>query len=501
MSVLGIDVGTTGCKAGAMDADGRLLALAYREYDTLHPRPGWAEFDSLVVWGKVKEVMAEVAAATRRDPILSLAVASCGEAMTPVSADRQILANCILGHDLRGQEYVDRLSRVPGPERLHELNGNVLGLAYSAPKLAWLRDHRPELFARTDKFLLWSGLVGYLLGGEATTDPSLANRTLLLDRAAGQWSPELAEAAGLPLEKLPPVVPSGTVIGEMAPALADELGLPRNVQIVAGGHDQCCTALGAGVVAPGQALYGIGTYITIAPVYDCPPPSPQLLANGLNVEAHVLPGLFISFIYNLSGGALLRWARDTLAGAEKAAAAAHGVDVYDWLLAEMPVEPTRLMVLPHFAPCGPPTFESQTSGVIMGLKLETSRGELIKGLLEGATYYFAEGLDLASQAGLAIEELRATGGGSRSDAWLQLTADILGRPIARPEISECGVLGAAILAGAGGGLFSSAADTARHCVRIERHFEPDPAHHAAYAERVAHFKQVYPLLKDYLHAL
>jgi xylulokinase len=503
MSLLGIDVGTTGCKAGVLDAEGALLALAYREYETLHPQPGWAELDSRAVWGKVKEVVAEAAQASRRDPITALAVSSLGEAMTPVSAERELLDRCILGHDVRGQEYVAAVSaQRPGfAERLHAVNGNILGAAYSAPKLAWLRDHRPDLFRRAHKFLLWSGLVGYLLGGEATADQALANRTLLFDLQAGDWSPELLEAFDLPPDKLPPVVRSGTVTGVVADGLAAELGLPAGVKIVAGGHDQCCTALGAGVVQPGQAVYGMGTFICVTPVYPVPPPSPVMLRHGLNIEHHVVSGLYASFLYNVSGGAVLRWARDTFARAEKADAAARGLDVYDQLLAEMPAAPTGLMALPHFAPCGPPTFDASSSGVILGLKLETSRGDLIKGLLEGVTYYFAEGLDLLAEAGLLVREYRATGGGARSDAWLQLTADILGQPISRLKVSECGVLGAAILAGVGAGVFSSAAETAQRCVQVTRSFDPSPVRHAAYAERLTRYKQLYPLLQDYLHGM
>ncbi len=501
MSLLGIDVGTTGCKAGAVDVEGNILALAYREYGMLHPQPGRAELDSRAVWHKVKEVIREVAQATRRDPITALCVASLGEAMTPVSADREILANCILNLDVRGEEYVATLADRIGRERLHALNGNVLDGAYSAPKLAWLRDHEKELFARADKFLLWSGLVGYLLGGEAVTDFSLASRTLLFDLHTTDWSPALLEAIGLSQEKLPRVVAPATVAGQVRDDIADELGLPRGVQIVVGGHDQCCTALGAGVVQPGRAVYGMGTFICVTPVYDHVPPSPTMLASGLNVEHHVVPGLYVSFLYNASGGAVLRWARDTFAGAEKAAAQTRGIDVYDQLMSELPDAPTRLMVLPHFARCGPPTFDTNSAGVILGLRLETTRGELIKGLLEGVTYYFKGGLDLIARAGLQVNEFRATGGGARSDIWLQLTADILGQPIARLQVSECGVLGAALLAGAGSGVFSSAAEAAERCVRVTRRFEPSPQKHALYAERLARYRELYPLLKDYLHRM
>jgi xylulokinase len=501
LSLLGIDLGTTGCKAGAIDENGRFLALAYREYEMLHPQPGWAELDSQAVWGKVKEVIKEVAAATKDDPITAVSSSSMGEAMTPVSADRQILGNCLIGFDSRGDEYVAELAVNPGRERLHALNGNILGGAYSAPKLAWLRDHDTERFQQAYKYLLWGGLVGYLLGGEATTDLSLANRTLLLDLHKGDWSPEMLQATGISLEKLPKVVPAGTLIGQVDDALAAELGLAPGAKIVAGAHDQNATALGAGVVKPGLATYGMGTFITVAPVYDTIPPSQPMLDSGMNIEHHVIPGLYISFLFNTTGGSALRWVRDTMAHAEHMQAIQEGWDIYDRLMTEMPDDPTNLLVLPHFAPCGPPTFDAASAGVIAGLKLETSRGEVTKGILEGVTYYFAEGLDLLAQAGLEANEFRATGGGAKSDAWLQLTADVLGQPIARLEVNECGVLGAAILAGVGSGVFTSAAETAESVVEVTRWFEPSLAKHNMYLEKLVMFKQLYPQLKDTLHQL
>jgi len=504
MSLLGIDVGTTGCKAGVLDAQGKILALAYREYEISRPQPGWAEFDSQAVWDKVKLVIREAVAAARmqspEDPLKALSVASCGEAMAPVSHDRRLLGPSLLGLDSRGGEYVRAAGQKLGMEQIHALNGNVLGLAYSAPKLAWLRDHRAQLFAQTDRFLLLSGLVGYLLGGAPVADPTLANRTLLFDLRRGDWSPELLDAFGIPRQKLPDIAPSGVVIGDVSRSMAEELGLPAGVKIVTGGHDQSCTALGVGVVRPGQATYSIGTFICITPVHQRLPDR-SLLDIGMNVEHHVLPGLFVSFLYNASGGALLRWARDTFARREKLELAAQNQDVYDLLMAEMPEAPTSLLALPHFGPCGPPTFETDTSGVILGLKLETSRGELIKGLLEGMTYYFKEGVDLLAQAGLAVDEYRATGGGSRSPAWLQLSADILGQPIVQVEVSECGVVGAAILAGVGIGEFSSAAETAAQVVHVARRYEPSPTRFAEYQQRMELYKSLYPLLGDTLRAL
>ncbi len=500
MSLLGIDIGHAGCKAGVINADGQFLTLAYREHQILQPQPGWAELDSQDVWNGIKDVIKEVAQATAHDPITAVSMTSMGEAMTPVTAGRTILDNCILGIDARGEEYVAAMETNPGRERLHAVNGNVLGTAYSLPKLAWVRDHKRQVFQRAYRFLLWSGLVGFLLGGEPVTDYSLASRTLLFDLHAEDWSPELLEATGIPLKKLPRIVPAGTVVGEVEDSLADELGLPPNVKIITGGHDQCCTALGAGVVKPGRAVYGMGTFFCVTPVYDTMPSSQVMLASGMNIEHHVVPGQYVSFLFNI-GGSILRWARDTMAAAEHTAARAQGHDIYDRLLADLPDSPTRLMVLPHFAALGPPTFDPNSAGVIAGLKVQTTRSEVIKAMLEGVTFYFAEGLDLISRAGLQANEFRATGGGAKSDVWLQLTADILGQPIARLQVSECGVLGAAILAGVGSGVFSSAAETAEAVVRITHTFEPSPETYALYRERLERYQRLYPLLKDYLHQL
>ena len=159
----------------------------------------------------------------------------------------------------------------------------------------------------------------------------------------------------------------------------------------------------------------------------------------------------------------------------------------------MPESPTDLLVLPHFAPTGPPYFDEHPYALIAGLTLETTRGVFIKGLLEGVTYYFRQGLEQMATAGIPIEELRATGGGARSNSWLQATADILRRPLLRPRVTEASALGATILAGSGSGVYSSIEEAVSILVRIDRAFEPDPCTQALYAESFARYQLLYPL--------
>lgn len=501
MSLMGIDIGTTGCKASAFSASGRLLAQAYREYDIVRAHPGWQEIDSVDLWSKVKAIVSEVAAQTATDPIEALSVSSFGEGMTPVSRDRRILGNCILGLDARGQEYADDFEAKVGREHLYEINGNLLGRDYSMPKLQWVRDHSPQLYKQADKFLLGADFVCFMMGSDPVTDYSLANRTLLFDITSKRWSSELLGAAGLDAEKLPELAPAGTVIGTVSEAVAVELGLRPSVKIVAGGHDQCCNALGAGIAGMGSAVYGIGTFTCITPVYASVSDPRKMMDNGVNIEDHVVPGLYVSFLYNSTGGSVVKWFRDTMAQLDRTRAIEEGADIYDILMNEMPEGPTALMVLPHFAPTGPPAFIKETSGVIAGLSLETTRGEILKGLLEGVTYYFKEGIEYVERAGICIDEFRPTGGGAKSPAWLQLTADILGKPLAKPDVTEAGTVGAAILAGAGSGVYASVDEGIQQFVGVERVFEPDPERHRIYQERMDLYRRFYPSLSEFLRDL
>ncbi|MFU8774120.1 MAG: FGGY-family carbohydrate kinase, partial [Anaerolineales bacterium] len=265
MSLMGIDAGTTGCKAAVFAEDGRLLNLAYREYDYQRPQPGWAELDSFQVWEDVKETIREAAAGLERDPITALAVSSLGEAVVPLSAKGEILGPSILNFDSRGMEYEPTLRQAIGDVRLYRINGNRLSHTYTLPKLMWMKEHQPGLFKRVDRFILWSGFISQQLGAQPFVDYSLANRTLLFDIDRLDWSDELLELSGLDRSKLPPLVPSGELVGKVSKAGATELGLPENISIVAGAHDQCANAVGCGVIDDGQAVYGMGTFHCITP--------------------------------------------------------------------------------------------------------------------------------------------------------------------------------------------------------------------------------------------
>lgn len=364
----------------------------------------------------------------------------------------------------------------------------------------WIKEYRPDLYERTHKFLLWGSFVSFLLGAEPVVDHSLANRTLLLDIDRQAWSEELLAIAELDRDKLPDLAPSRTVIGTVSDHLAEELGLSSNVSIVTGAHDQCANAVGCGVIEEGQAVYGMGTFTCATPVFSERRAPELMLERGLNTEHHAVPGKYVSFIYN-QGGSPVKWFRDTFAAAEHRRAEEAGRDVYDELFAEIPDGPSGIIVLPHFTVTGPPAFISDSCGVIAGLRLETSRGEILKGILEGITLSLKQCIDLLPPTGVEITEYRAVGGGSKSDAWVQTCADVLGQEFVRPVITEAGALGAAIIAGVGDGTFPSFAAGIEAMVALERTFRPDAEQRRRYEHWYERHKRVWPPLEEYLRDL
>ncbi len=494
MTLLGIDVGTTGCKVALFSPEGAMLCSAYREYDVQRPQSGWAELDAVTVWTLIKETICEVTQQTDSGSIQALAVSSMGEAVVPVTMEREILGPSLLNFDIRGQEYVSELSAVLDNERLYQINGNTLGNHYSLTKIKWIKQHQPEQYERADQFLHWSSFVAFMLGADPILDYSLANRTLLFDLNKGTWSDELLARTGLDREKLPQTVPSGTPVGTIAPHIAAELGLPPDVVIVSGAHDQCATAVGCGVIEPGSAVYALGTYLCITPVFSERSASGPMIERGLNTEHHAVPDRFVSFLYN-HGGSIVKWFRDTFAKEEHRRA---GQDIYNRLFAEIPNTPSRVLVLPHFSATGPPEFINDSCGVMVGMQLDTQRGEILKGIIEGTSYYLKECVDNLPATGITIQDYRTVGGGSKSDVWVQTCADIMGSPISRPAITEAGSLGAAIMAGVGSHQFSTFQEGVAAMVKLDRHFEPNREWHLCYMERYEYFKQLWPLMKNYL---
>jgi xylulokinase len=497
VALLGIDLGTIGCKAVLFTSNGERLAKAYREYAMITGPGGIAELDAAAVWEDVKAVIREAAGSVGDEKVEAVSVSSMGEAFVPVTGRREIRGNSLLGFDARGNEYLEEIRGIISDEELYRVNGNPIGVNYGLTKLLWTARENPEVYELAETFLLWSGFVLFMLGGRPVCDYSLANRTLLFDVEKCDWNTELAGKLGFDPGKLPELVPAGTDLGTMDPSVAKELGISGTPRLVAGTHDQCANALGCGVLDDGTAMYGMGTFHCIVVPFRDRPGTEMMLPRGLNTEHHAVKDRYVTFIYN-QGGIILKWFRDTfLVEKRDLGIVTGGINIYEDLMDEMPDGPSPVLVSPNFSVTGPPQFLEKVTGMISGLTLATTRGDIAKGALEGVAYYLKENVDNLPKS-LPIEGFRVVGGGSRSEAWVGLLADIFGRPFTRTQENEAGALGAAIIAGVGAGRFADFREGASAMVRLTDTVEPDLSKGRGYEANYRRFREIQPRFGDFL---
>jgi len=494
--LLGIDVGTSGCKLAAFREDGTMLARTFREYPFITPRAGWLEIDPERIWKAVLSALREMN--TRlQGQIDVIAVTSHGETLIPLNAQGEPLCHAIANFDTRAQRYVDFWKERINPLELFYLTGMPLHGMYTVNKILWLRDERPEIFEKTWKFTCVQDFIIFrLTQEEPVIDYSLASRTMMFEVERKEWSPQILSWVGLERERLSRLAPSGTVVGTLTPRLSEEWDLPRGIPIVTGGHDQPCGVLGCGVRERGEAMYGIGTSECVAlNLGTIPSFTKGMLENSFCCYPHVMEGCYITLAYIASGGSILRWFRDTLGYEEVLKADRENRDAYEVLLEDLPERPTSLFLLPHFAGSGTPYLDEHSRGALLGLTLGTEKKEIVRAILESLSYEMKLNLDLFEDFGIPVKRLRVIGGGARSREWLQIKADILQKPLLTLDVSEAVALGTAMLAGKARGAFHHLDEAMAAMVR-EREAFMSSTLAPQYLPRYAVYRKIYDHLKQ-----
>jgi xylulokinase len=496
--LIGVDVGTTSIKVIAFDRSGRTTAQVAAATPTYHPRPGWAYHHAEELWqtvaGLLRQLTGRLAAP---DAVAGIAVTSVGEAGVMLDAAGAPVAEMIAWFDTRAEPQAQWLDQAVGARRLFAVTGLALQPIFSLCKVLWLRDHAPEAFAASVRWLNTADYIAYRLSGVQATDLSLASRTLALDVRRLSWAENLLAAVGLPADLFAPLVSSGTPLGAILPEVAAATGLPPHTCVAAGGHDHVCGALALGVTEPGMALNSIGTAEAVFLPVDGPRLADLLMgeqgfAQGLHVDgrhAYLMGGLFTS------GGAI-DWFRTTCAP---------GVD-YATLIGEAEQTPPGsigVCFLPHLRLANPPDLDPKARGALIGLSTDAPRGALFRAVLEGLAYEVRRVLTpLQGYAGADVQTVLATGGGTRNRLYMQIKAAVLNRTIQVSSIEEATALGAAVLAGLGAGVYADAA-----AARAEVHHEltpvaPDPTwvdfYDRLYQQVYRHF---YATLRPLHHAL
>ncbi len=495
MSYLGLDIGTGGCKAVVFNSEGKELAASFREYTVLHPHPDWAELNPDEVIDQCFTVIKEVNAKVS-DPVVSMSISSQGEAFTPVGQNGRALGNAMVSSDSRARDIAVDWSRNFGIGKIYKITGHTPHPLFTLYKILWVKENQPDAWKDAKYFLCFEDLFHYRVGLEPKISWPLAGRTMLFDVISHQWNREILEAAGLTAEKLALPVPSGKITGTINLSMSKKLGFNNPVHLVAGGHDQTCAALGAGVIEPGMCMYATGTVECFCPMLEGPSFSDELQRNNLCCYDYTIKDTYTSVAYSLTGGNILRWIRDELGQSEIARAAKTGMNPYTLLLDAMPSDPTDLLVLPYFSATGTPYFDTRAKGAIIGLKLTSTKGEIIKALLEGVALEMKLNLQLMEKSGMKINTFIATGGGTRNNSWTQLKADVLNKKIIVRDVREAGCYGAALLA-------RSAMEEIpvkqllKHTNVVKEIFSPSPVNATFYDRKFETYKQLYPVLKQF----
>lgn len=497
MVLIGLDLGTTGCKCTVFDTEGNTLGYGYSEYSTTPSPEGGVELDGRMVWEKVCGVIKKAASSCDMTDEASMSVSSFGEVMVPIDANGNILSGSIMNYDLRGLEQSRQLAAALGAEELYSRVGLPVHPMFSINKLMWIRTHQNELYKRAHKFLCFQDFVNFMLTGEAVIDLSMASRTMALNIINKDWDEAVLDAAGVSRAKLARPATGGTEVGIVKPELAQRLGLPKT-RVFLGGIDQACASLGCGITEAGMATDGMGTLEVITAVYDKPILTPTMRRYNFNCAPFVIDGLYVTFAFTFSAGSLLKWFRDTLGYKELSEAEERGVNVYQVLDEHAPSEPTGLLALPHFSGSGTPSMDPLSQGLITGLNLQTTRGELYRGLVEGISYETKYNIDCLREAGIDLHTIRAVGGGARSGLWTSVKADILGMPLDIMSVEEAGTLGNAMIAGVASGIFSSYKQAVAKLVRVKGSIQPDMKNHEIYKDRYAKYLRVYEANKRIL---
>ena len=506
MDLIGLDVGTTGCKAVVFSPDGRMLGAAHREYGILATEPYMAEQDAEHIWAVTCQVIREAiwrssdnGSNSGRIGALSLSVQ--GDAIIPIDHEFNAVYNAVLGMDYRSQLQAKRFGRRIGDKRLFLLTGMRPHPINSLIKMVWLKQNRPDAFHRAWKLTSFADFILGKLCGEAVIDHTMASRSMAFDLREKVWSAEILEAAGINPELLSRPVPSGTVVGEVSKNTAQNTELAVGTKLVTGGHDQTCAALGAGVIGEGRAVISTGTAEVLSAASFKPVLNDTMYGSFYPCYLYAKPGMYFTFALNHVGGLLLRWYRDTFAYKEIEEARAADVDPYDQILEKIPANPSGVMILPHFNGSGTPWCDMDSKGAILGLNLSTTRHDIARAILESQSFELKINLETMVQAGIKINELRAVGGGAKSQLWLQIKADILAITITSLKVREAACLGAALLAGTAIGVYPSLDSAVEQTVRVETKFAPDKDSLKNYTERFTVYREVYPTLTALNHKL
>lgn len=494
--LLGIDIGTTGCKCTIYDLMAKPVASGYKEYTMCSNQPGWCEEDPNDWWNATFTNIKLALYNSRIDPGRIAAVGvSCTNSIIPVDKNCSPIYNAIMQLDQRAIQEVDWIKENVGEEKIFSITGNRIAPGtFALPTLKWFMKNKPEIIKNAHCFLVPSGFIVGKLTGEFTINTSRMATTAMADIRSRKWAYDLIEQIGFPVEKLPRAYDAYEIVGTITAEAAALTGLKAGTPVVAGAMDTVAAAVGAGGTNPGDSLLAIGTCARLCLTTDVP----EFDDRFMNCP-NALPAKWLNIAAVNGAGVSLRWFRDVLGGAAVETARANGKSGYAIMdeAAELsPAGARGLTYLPYLAGERSPIWDPNARGVFFGLNLGTNQGDLVRSILEGIAFAIKQNMDIWLNAGKEIENLTLGGGAANSRVWTQILANILERPIVRLKVNETETLGDAILAGMGMGIITSPVEVAKGVIDYTSIIEPDERYFEQYREQFELYKKLYRNLKE-----
>ncbi len=469
-----------------MDAGGTVVGVASSEYSYETPRPLWTEQHPGLWWQGTVESIRQVLAQTEVQPEDIKGVGMTGQmhGLVLLDADGEVLRPALLWNDQRTGAECDQIREIVGRERFIQITGNDALTGFTAPKILWVRNHEPEVFAKVRQILLPKDYVRFKLTGEYASDRAGGSGTILFDLAARDWSPEILEALEIPAEWLPRTYEGTAVTGTLSADAAQATGLKAGTPVFGGGGDQETGATGNGAVVEGVVSLNLGTSGVVFAAVDRPIVEPE---GRLHAFCHAVPGKWHLMGVMLSAAGSLRWYRDTVAPTA-------GFDALLDPVADVTPGSEGLLFLPYLTGERTPHPDPLARGAFVGLTVRHTQPHMTRAVIEGVAFGLRDSFELMKGLGLAgIDQVRITGGGARSPLWRQILADVFDAELVTVNTTEGSAYGAALLAATGAGAFPDMESACASAIHITGSTEPGPASNV--------YQDIYPLYRDLYPAL
>ncbi len=485
---IGIDASTTATKVLSIDEQGNVVSVASFEYPFEIPHPLWSEQDPALWWRATIQGIKKVFTDTglKGEDIKGIGLTGQMHGLVLLDQEGEVLRPAILWNDQRTSAQCDDIRARLGKERLIQITGNDALTGFTAPKLLWVRDEEPQIYARIDQVLLPKDYVRYKLTGEYAMDRAGGAGTILFDIRNRTWSPEVLEALEIDPNWLPLTFEGTDVTGVVSKTAGEATGLLPGTPVVGGGGDQGAAAVGTGAVEEGIVSLSLGTSGVVFATVDRPVIEPQ---GRLHAFCHAVPGKWHLMGVMLSAAGSLRWHRDTFAP---------GVGFADLVApaVEIPAGSDGLVFLPYLTGERTPYPDPLARGAFIGLTVRHILPNLTRSVLEGVSFGLRDSFELMKTVGLArINQVRVTGGGAKSQTWLQILADVLGIELVTVSSQEGAAYGAALLAATGVGYFEDVPGACRKAIQITGRTSPSKDV-AVYESLYSLYRELYPILKS-----